>query len=193
MRSKVEDCAKNCARKIGREMWESETLTIEGRSPFESTNFFVNDTWRPKSHKAYPGEGKPREGDFDDYDFPIRVNSMGYRPPEAQLKAVIDFGQSLTVMQPLAQAGMMDLGAFAEFASRQLNSPAIKQIFRPLFIDAAQGASNPHQATKPASTQREVTRNNVSRGPSGAGQGAAMASMMGAGGGGTATVTGGTR
>jgi hypothetical protein len=196
MRAKVEDCAKNCARKIGREMWESETLTLEGQSPFENTNFFVNDTWRPKSHKAYSGEGKPREGKFDHYDFEVRVNSLGYKPPEAQLKSVIDFGQSLTVMQPLAQAGMMDMGAFAEFAAKQLNVPAIKQIFRPLFTDAAtQGSGNPNQATKAPVTQRETVRNNVSRGPTGAGQGAAMASMMqgGAGGGGTATITGGKR
>jgi hypothetical protein len=195
MRAKVEDCAKSCARKIGREMWESETLTLEGRSPFENTDFFVNDSWRPKSHKAYPGEGEPREGEFDHYDFEIRINSMGYKPPEAQLKSVIDFGQALTVMQPLAQAGQMDMAAFAEFGAKQLNIPAIKQIFRPLFIDAAQGGSDPHQATKPASTQREVTRNNVSPGPKGSGQMAGMASMMqgGAGGGGTATVTGGTR
>lgn len=120
---------------------------------------------------------------------------MAYKPPEVQLKSVIDFGQALTVMQSLAQAGMMDMGAFAEFGAKQLNIPAIKQIFKPLFVDAAQGARDPHQATKPAATQRETVRNNVSRGASGSGQTAMLGQLMqsGAGGGGTATVTRGGR
>jgi hypothetical protein len=198
MRSKVEQCAENCCRKIGVEMWESESLTVDGSSEIGQTKLYQPTTWRPKSYKPKPGESPTREGLRDHYDFQIRANSMGYKPPEAQLQQVVQFGQALTTMLPLAQAGKMDLAAFAEFAARSLNNPSLKKIFRPLMVDAlAQSSSSgDHAATKPPMTQRTVTRNNVSPGPKGSGLQSVLGQMMQGsanGGGGTATVTKGSR
>jgi len=194
MRAKVEHCAEGCARKIGIEMWESETLTIEGASEFEQTGMYIPAAWRPKSHVPESGEGPTREGLRDHYDFQVRANSMGYRPPEAELQGVYQFGQMLTTMLPLIQAGKMDGEAFTEFAAAKLNTPSLKRIFRGMLVEATgEGASDPHQATKAPFTQREVTRNNVSRGPQGGGLASVMAQMMQAAESGGSTVTRGAR
>jgi hypothetical protein len=192
MRSKVEQCAQACARKIGIEMWESETLTVEGSREVEQTGFHVPATWRPKSRDPEPGEGPTREGLRDNYDFMVRANSMGYRPPEAELKAVYEFGQMLTTMLPLIQAGKMDGEAFTDFAAEKLNCPDMKRIFRVMLVEAA-GDSDPHQATKPANTSREVVRRSGA-GPQGGGLATVVGQMMqgqNAGGGGAMVSKGG--
>ncbi|MCE5269509.1 MAG: hypothetical protein LLG00_16660 [Planctomycetaceae bacterium] len=168
MKGQVNKFAAEICREIGGLMFDDEALTVDSTMEVENTGYFVDSSWRP-------GE---RDGLKDHYDFLVEPNSMGYLPPEAKLQKVVAFIQTVGTVLPLVQAGLLDLQEFAKLGAEYQNTPELQRIFKFISPESMAGGGDPHQATKPPVTSREVVRNNVSRGPSSQGTSAVLGQMM---------------
>jgi len=174
MKGRVNDCAGNLSRKIGALMWDDEALTIESSMEAEHTGYHVDSSWRP-------GE---REGIKNFYDFSVEPNSMGFQPPEAKLQKVMGYLQAVGTIFPLVQAGLLDLQELTKLVSEYQNVPELQRVFKFVSqqMNGSGGGADQHAATKAPVTSREVTRNNRSTGPQGAGMAAVLGQMMQGGG-----------
>ena len=167
MKGAVNDCAANLCRKIGALMFDDDYLTVESSMEAENTGYYVDSSWRPGD----------RQGIKDHYDFMVEPNSMAFEPKETKWQKKQQFLQVLAANLPLVQAGLLDIQEFTKQASEDLNVPELQKLFKYMTQQAAMGG-DPHEATKPAVTSREVVRRSAGGGPDSQGMGAVLGQMM---------------
>lgn len=170
MKGAVNQCAANICRKIGALMWDDEYLEVESTMEAENTGYFVDSSWRP-------GE---REGLKDNYEFSVEPNSMGHRPPEMKVQAILQYVQQVGTVFPLVQAGVLDIQELTRIVSEYQNVPELQRIFK--FAPPESIGVDPKQATKPAVTSRETVRLSRSSGPTPGGMAEVAQQMMQGGG-----------
>lgn len=167
MKGAVYECASRIGRKIGCLMFDDEYLEVPSSAEAENTGYWLDTTWRPGD----------RQGLKDHYKFSVHPNSMNWEPPEAKWAKKQQFLQVLTVNLPLVQAGLLDVQEFTRQASEDLNCPELQKLFR-YMAQQAMGSGDPHQATKPAVTSREVVRRSEATGPSSDGMATVLSQLM---------------
>ena len=168
MKGAVNDCARNILRKIGALMFDDEALTVDSSMEVANTGYHVDSSWRPDD----------RQGLKDHYDFSVEPNSMGYRPPEAKLQILKQFASDYLQIMPAIQAGIFDGQEFTKIYADYTNVPEILRIAKQMQIQTGESAGDPHQATKPANTSREVVRSRGNGEPAGGGMAAVLGQMM---------------
>ena len=184
MKGAVNACASEICREYGNLMFDDEAMTVDSYMEAENTGYYMDSSWRPGD----------RAGLKSHYDFCVEPNSMSYRPPEAKLQQIMGYLQAVGTVFPLVQAGILDLQELTKLASEYENIPELQRIFKFIPQSAGEGMGDPHAATKPPVTSREIVRNNGAQGPQGGGMAAMFGQMMqgrGQGNGSGVTVGGG--
>ena len=170
MKGAVYQFASEILREIGGLMWKDDVLKVDSSMEVENTGRYLP----PKSVSWKPGD---REGLFDHYDFNVEPNSMAFRPPEAKLQTLKQFGADYLQLMPAIQAGIFDGQEFTRIYADYTNTPEILRLAKQM-TQQPEAAGDPHQATKPANTSREVVRRSANNGPQGGGMAAVIGQMM---------------
>jgi hypothetical protein len=169
MKGAVYQFTAEILREVGGLMWKDESLQVNASLEGGNTGYYLP----PDSVSWKPGK---REGKFDHYDFSVEPNSMAFRPPEAKLATLKQFAADYLQIMPAIQAGIFDGQEFTRIYADYTNTPEILRLAKQMQQQA--GASDPHQASKPANTSREVVRSSGSGAPQGQGMAQVMGQMM---------------
>jgi hypothetical protein len=78
---------------------------------------------------------------------------------------------------PAIQAGIFDGQEFTRIYADYTNTPEILRLAKQM-TQQPEAAGDPHQATKPANTSREVVRRSANNGPQGGGMAAVIGQMI---------------
>jgi hypothetical protein len=171
MKGAVVNFAADILREMGGLVWKDDYMTMPLSLEAENTGYYLPEhlaRWTPSD----------RKGVFDHYDFHVKPVSMGYKTDDYESKQIDACLMAYMNLLPAIQAGVIDGMEWAKAKAQMLNLPQLVKIIKAMQDGAGQGGGDPHQATKPANTSREVVRRSVSSGPQGGGLSAVIGQAM---------------
>lgn len=124
MGNRVNEAVVSLAVDLGRLLWDDVVNTVPGVQTLPGLEgYTAQSDWVPND----------REGEFDDYDISIDLNSMPYKSAADQANTILNLVQNVyTPLEPqmMAQGGMIDIRELNDMLADLLNQPRLKDVIK---------------------------------------------------------------